>query len=149
MSARQSLARGLRSLIDSPNAGSSSEQSSYQNLLSPKSSAAASTSRPTSPRPSTPRQSSDDSTWDMVDDLPLRWATDFVPLAAAGSRLLNASVHSYALWNHDDLIPGRGGRLLAIITKSNILLYETPKGERAFRFAKVIGFHWTMKSSRS
>jgi hypothetical protein len=31
----------------------------------------------------------------------------------------------------------RGGQLLAVATKNNILLYETPKGERAFRFVKV------------
>lgn len=71
-----------------------------------------------------------------MDDLPLRWATDFVPLASAGSRLLNASILSYALWR-DDNRTGKGGQLLAVATKSNILLYETPRGERAFRFVKV------------
>lgn len=76
------------------------------------------------------RADSDD--WDMIEDLPLRWATDFVPLASPGSRLINSSVLSYAVWT------GSGtGRLLAVATKSNILLYETPRGERAFRFVKV------------
>lgn len=79
----------------------------------------------------------------MVDDLPLRWATDFVPLATAGSRLVNTSVLSYALWRNDDNRVGRGGQLLAIATKNNILLYETPKGERAFRFVKVRPFFVT------
>ena len=68
----------------------------------------------------------------MVDDLPLRWATDYVCLAAAGSRLVNTSVNCYSLWHQ-----GQGGALLAVATKSNILLYEKPKGERAFRFVKV------------
>jgi hypothetical protein len=91
------------------------------------------------PRPTPDRQqsgSSVDSSWDVVDDLPLRWATDYVPLAAAGSRLLNLSVISYALLR-DERSRGRGGALLAVATKSSILLYETPKGERAFRFMKV------------
>ena len=77
-----------------------------------------------------------DSSWDVVEDLPVRWATDFVPLAAPGSRLQNCSVHSYALWR-DENQRSRGGAFLAIIVKSNILLYETPKGERAFRYVKV------------
>lgn len=75
----------------------------------------------------------------MIDDLPLRWATDYVPLAAQGSRLLNTSVSSYALY-HDGNTRGRGGAHLAVATKSNILLYEKPKGERAFRFVKVSNF---------
>lgn len=71
----------------------------------------------------------------MVDDLPLRWATDYVPLASASSRLLHTSVLSYALWHDDRRV--RGSALLAVTTKSCILLYEAPKGERAFRFVKV------------
>jgi hypothetical protein len=75
------------------------------------------------------------SSWDVVEDLPLRWATDYVGLAAAGSRLLHTSVVCYALWRDRN---GRGlAALLAVATKSNILLYEKPKGERAFRFVKV------------
>ncbi len=92
-------------------------------------------SRPGSRSPSPNRQGSDDPTWDVVDDLPLRWATDFVPLASTGSRLANSSVISYALWNHSER--NTGGRMLAVATKTNILLYETPKGERAFHFVKV------------
>ncbi|TCD63481.1 hypothetical protein EIP91_005363 [Steccherinum ochraceum] len=74
-----------------------------------------------------------DSTWDMVDDLPLRWATDYVPLAGTGSRLTNTSVLAYALYR-DENQRSRGGAFLAVAVKSNIFLYETPKGERAFRF---------------
>lgn len=79
----------------------------------------------------------------MVDDLPLRWATDFVPLAVPGSRLVGATVVTFATWS-DDTRKGRaGGQLLAIATKSNVLLYETPKGERAYRFVKVSNICYT------
>ncbi|GLB34184.1 hypothetical protein LshimejAT787_0110680 [Lyophyllum shimeji] len=134
-----SLARGLKSLIDHPNGGSHAQGpsgSSYDKMLTSPSSATSSTrSTHVSERLAPNRKASDDSGWDVVDDLPLRWATDYVPLATNGSRLLNSSVISYALWS-DDSRKGRGGRLLAIATKNNILLYETPKGERAFRFVK-------------
>lgn len=76
-----------------------------------------------------------DAGWDLVDDLPLRWATDYVPLAVPGSRLMNASVLTYALWRNDD--QRHGSALLAVAIKSAVLLYESPKGERAFRFIKV------------
>ena len=86
----------------------------------------------------TPTQSMDsiDETWDVVDDLPYRWATDYVSLAISGSRLANTSVLFYDIWS-DPVVSGRKGALLAVATKSTILLYETPKGERAFRFVKV------------
>lgn len=74
--------------------------------------------------------------WDVVEDLPLRWAFDYVSLAISGSRLANTSVLFYDIWS-DPTISGRKGALLAVATKSTILLYETPKGERAFRFVKV------------
>ncbi|KAF8076773.1 hypothetical protein FPV67DRAFT_1605191 [Lyophyllum atratum] len=131
-----SFARGLKSLIDHPGTSHSHEPSgsSYDKMLSP-SPSPASTQQHSSGRMTPNRKPSDDSGWDVVEDLPLRWATDFVPLATTGSRLLNSSVISYALWT-DENRKGRGGRLLAIATKNNILLYETPKGERAFRFVK-------------
>lgn len=77
-----------------------------------------------------------DSTWDVVEDLPLRWALDYVSLAISGSRLANTSVLFYDIWA-DSANNGRKGALLAVATKSTILLYETPRGERAFRFVKV------------
>lgn len=87
------------------------------------------------------RVDSVDSSWDIVEDLPLRWATDYVSLASPGSRLVGMSVLSYALWTDDKLDKragaGNGGRMLAVSTKSNIFLYETPKGQRAFHFVKV------------
>lgn len=86
-------------------------------------------------RPIAERSSSSlDSGWDVVDDLPLRWATDYVPLAVPGSRLMNASVFTYALWRNED--QPRSSALLAVGIKSAVLLYESPKGERAFRFIK-------------
>jgi len=77
-----------------------------------------------------------DGTWDVVEDLPLRWASDYVSLAISGSRLANTSVLFYDIWT-DPTTGGSKGALLAVATKSTILLYETPKGERAFRFVKV------------
>ena len=86
----------------------------------------------------TPTRSVDsvDETWDLVEDLPLRWASDYVSLAISGSRLANTSVLFYDIWS-DAMTSGRKGALLAVATKSTILLYEAPKGERAFRFVKV------------
>ncbi|TBU47263.1 hypothetical protein BD309DRAFT_952396 [Dichomitus squalens] len=81
------------------------------------------------------RADSGDSDWDMVNELPLRWATNYTPLASSGSRLQNSSVLLYEVWRNEGQ-RGPGGVLLAIATKSSILLYEAPKGERAFRFSK-------------
>ena len=94
-----------------------------------------STRKTESKRSSQEPQAPIDSGWDVVDDLPLRWATDYVPLAVPGSRLMNASVLTYALWRNDD--QPRGSALLAVAIKSAVLLYESPRGERAFRFIKV------------
>ena len=86
-------------------------------------------------------ESLSDSQWEFVDldNMPLRWANDYVPLASPGSRLINQNIFSYALWS-DENRKGRGGQLLAVATKNSILLYETPKGERAFHFVKVRHF---------
>lgn len=82
--------------------------------------------------------SSEDSTWDTFEDLlPLRWANDFVPLAS--SKRLQSNVLFFVLRrNGVDDGDLRRPTLLALATKMNILLYETPKGERAFRFVKVL-----------
>ncbi|KAM6496153.1 hypothetical protein JOM56_008859 [Amanita muscaria] len=98
------------------------------------------TFRKRSPSPAAPtiaRSDSSDSSWEILDfeGHPQRWASDFVPLATPGSRLVGLNVLSYALWC-DEHRKGKGGQLLAVATKNNILLYETPKGERAFRFVK-------------
>lgn len=123
-----SITRGLKYLIDSP-IRTQQPATSFESYLAV---------------PMGRRQTvtaSADASWDVVDDLPLRWATDFVPLASAGSRLACASVISYTLWHEGGPGPfgGRHGRraLLAVATKYNIFLYEAPKGERAFHFVKV------------
>lgn len=143
---RDSIARGLETLIgaslthhlDHP-------PSSYPGRLSPFTAAGPSANvhssingSATTPIRLSPNRRNTDSTWEVVDDLPLRWATDFVPLGSTGSRLANALILFYALWGEER--KGKGGRLLAVATKSNILLYETPKGERAFRFVKVSNY---------
>ncbi|KAF8838617.1 hypothetical protein BDN67DRAFT_971241 [Paxillus ammoniavirescens] len=123
-----SITRGLKNLIIESPTRTQQPATSYQAHLS----------APAAKRQTT--TASADSSWDVVDDLPLRWATDFVPLASAGSRLASSSVIAYALWQEGGAGPGGGrhGRraLLAVATKSNIFLYETPKGERAFHFVK-------------
>lgn len=90
------------------------------------------------PRVSPRHQDSTSSTgsWDMVEDLPLRWATEYIPLATPNSRLANSSVLFFELWKKSPN-DGCGTAMLAIATKTSILLYETPKGERAFKFVKV------------
>ncbi|KIY42883.1 hypothetical protein FISHEDRAFT_68270 [Fistulina hepatica ATCC 64428] len=125
---QHSFARSLRSFIDQPlgagcvNSDSEPQTSSYHSMLSP--------SRIPNPRTLSPQL------WAVVEDeAPVRWATDFVPLAAPGSRLAQASIQSYAIWKQDDKRADRG-QLLAVATKTNVLLYETPRGERAFRFVK-------------
>ncbi|KAL0950093.1 hypothetical protein HGRIS_010094 [Hohenbuehelia grisea] len=152
-----SIARSIKSFIDNPHGHSQNasepSSSSYHRLLSPSPSASAviSSGRTSPVNPSAapqnghstrlqPQRADSTDGWDVVEDLPLRWATDFVPLASQGSRLVGTSVISYALWSEDklDKRTGRnaGGRLLAVATKSNIFLYETPRGERAFHFVK-------------
>jgi len=88
------------------------------------------------PLPRAPPQHQDSTgstnSWCMLDDVPLQWATDYVPLATPNSRLANSSVSFFELWKNDS----NGTALLAIATKTSILLYET-KGERAFRPVKV------------
>ena len=86
--------------------------------------------------PAPSRADSVDSEWDVVNELPLRWATNYTPLASAGSRLHDNSVTAYDIFRNEAQ-RGPGGVFLAIATKSSILLYEAPKGERAFRFSKV------------
>ncbi|KAF7352238.1 hypothetical protein MVEN_01187200 [Mycena venus] len=137
------VARGLKSLI--PPAASSSSAILHDCRRCQPGHAAAiylSSSTTTLAQRPPPRANSDESSWELVDDLPLRWARDFVPLASAGSRLVNASVLSFALWTRDEgARTGSRGQFLAVATKNNILLYETPPNERAFRFVKASSSH--------
>lgn len=128
-----SLTRGFRSLIVEQPVHSSEPQTSYQNIGPPQIPPKASSFSPLR-RGGT--NMTLDSSWDMVDDLPLRWATNYVPLASGGSRLSNTSVLFFEL-KRDENAGYRGPATLAVATKNSILLYETSKGERAFRFTKV------------
>ncbi|KAG8966019.1 hypothetical protein FRC03_012662 [Tulasnella sp. 419] len=91
----------------------------------------AANSSPTNSRDSL--DSTADSTWDFVDDMPIRWAQDYVPLASGNSRLSNVPVSFFEIYKGLD---GKGSIFLAIATRSNILLYEAPKGERLFKYVK-------------
>jgi hypothetical protein len=78
------VARGLKSLVPtaaSSSSGAPESSSSYQLLLTPQSSLNDGGSGPSPQRPSLaapvrllPRTKSDESSWEMVNDLPLRWA---------------------------------------------------------------------------
>lgn len=132
-----SITKGLRALmVESPVHQTEPHTSSYQNLMPSNVSPNRNSTISTPVRQNSASPSSVTDSWDVIDDLPLRWATDYVPLASQGSRLVNTSVNSYSLWQ-DGNARGRGSALLAVATKANILLYEKPKGERAFRFVKV------------
>lgn len=130
--AQGSITKGFRNLVvESPVAATPSTP--YSRLMPPE---VTSGNR-------TPESPSSEPGWDVIDDLPMRWATDFIPLATPGSRLMSTSANFYDIW-HEGGVQGRGSALLAIATKSNILLYEKPKGERAFRFVKVSDFVHTI-----
>jgi hypothetical protein len=139
-----SIAKGLKSLIlESPIAERASQSLASARFTPPgqisqRNVTPAGTEEKPGARLRPVRDDSNDSvnSWDVVDDLPLRWATDYVALASPGSRLSSSSVLSYDIRLNDDR-RSRGGALLAIATKTNILMYETPKGQRAFRFVKV------------
>ena len=147
---RSSIARSIKSLIDSPLIPPQTGHfSSYQpypsssSIDSIGSSLASNSSSPEKQILSPLRREPDDfGSWDIVDDQSIRWATDYVPLAPSGSRLAGTSTLLFATWS-DEGRKGHctGGKLLAIATKSNILLYETPRGERAYKFVKVCLTH--------
>ncbi|KAI0053699.1 hypothetical protein FA95DRAFT_478131 [Auriscalpium vulgare] len=122
-----SLAKGLKSLMISDTPAPPEASASYHSMMP-------SLAVPHDPRNTGPSRKMSTDSWEVIEDLPLRWATDFVPLAPAGSRLVNTSVLSYDVWR-DEVSP-RGGALLAVATKTGVFLYESPKGERAFRLVK-------------
>ncbi|KAJ7305390.1 hypothetical protein DFH08DRAFT_825086 [Mycena albidolilacea] len=99
------VARGLKSLVPtatSSSSGASESSSSYQPLLTPQSGSSSQRPSLAAPVRPPPRTNSAEGSWEMVDDLPLRWSQDFVPLVLAESRLVNASVLSCALWTRDE-----------------------------------------------
>lgn len=137
------LAKGLRNMrLDSPIVLAQPTYDTKEvSPFSPAgSSKASSTMRPDPQRSwsgeSTLMNPSVDSSWDVVEDLPIRWATDYVALASPGTRLCGTSVLCYDLWIEPSDYR-RGAAYLAVVVKTIVLLYHAPKGERAFRFVKV------------
>ena len=126
--ASNSIAKGLRSLvIDTPESSSPISPSGSKRLMFSRSSAV----------PALQRESSDPDAWDIVEDLPLRWATDFVPLTFANSRIFSLDVTRFELFRSENHAGRPSTMMLAVASKSCILIYEAPHGERAFRFVKV------------
>ncbi|KAF5333586.1 hypothetical protein D9611_002740 [Ephemerocybe angulata] len=132
-----SIARSIKSFINDGAPALQPEQPTpYHSLLTPTGPGPSfAGGAPGSGRMSPIRHDSNESAWDVVEELPLRWATDFVPLASPGSRLSSTSVTFYTTWS-DRTHRSNAAQLLAIATKNSILLYESPKGERAYRFVK-------------
>lgn len=84
------------------------------------------------PKPPT-RNTGMSSSWDTVEDLPLRWATDFEPFHHP--KVANTNILFFELWKSDE--NGNYGRtMLAIGTPKSIVLFEAPRGERAFTYVK-------------
>lgn len=138
--APHAIARGLRSMVlESPNSGHGSRPGTPADSTPSLINSAMSTSSLASDRPSIPQhQGTTDSadSWDMVDDLPLRWATNYVNLSGGSSRLLASSVLFFETMKLETGA-NKGTWMLAVATKTCIYLYESPKNERSFRFVKV------------
>jgi len=133
---RSSLARGIKALLDPGSATSPYATRSTPNLDFAAPSPVKGSSRSPSPSPPAPISRVDtSSSWDLVDEMALRWATDYVSLAQVGSRLAN-SIPLFFQLHKSESFGGRGPVMLVIATKASLLLYETPRGERAFRFVK-------------
>ncbi|KZT05574.1 uncharacterized protein LAESUDRAFT_655698 [Laetiporus sulphureus 93-53] len=144
-----SITKGLRNLvIDAPLAQPQAEPDPVTEPHASYSQVADSPvyTKPLPPRPSdSPIDAGSPSSWEMVDELPLMWAAHYTPLASPGSRLHNTSVLFFDHYRNENQ-RSRGGSLLAVATKSNIFLYEAPKGERAFHLIKEF---YTPLTSRS
>ena len=134
--AQSSISRSIKQLIDSPpQFGQNPSYQPYPPGSPNNTGGSPARNLPTPEKILAPlRRESDDSEWDIVEDQSMRWATDYTPLASSGSRLAGTSALLFATWSDEGR---KGGQLLAIATKGNILLYETPKGERAYKFVKV------------
>ncbi|KZT60170.1 hypothetical protein CALCODRAFT_492751 [Calocera cornea HHB12733] len=84
------------------------------------------------PRPAPPAAGTS-SSWDTIEDLPLRWATDFEPFHHP--KVANTNILFFELWRSNE--NGNYGRtMLAVGTSKSIVLFEAPRGERAFTFVK-------------
>ncbi|KAF8314699.1 hypothetical protein DL93DRAFT_2198497 [Clavulina sp. PMI_390] len=124
----RSISRGLRSLLISDHS-SHAAKSEPQSAITPSSSSQLDRSSSTLTRAAT------EEGWDLIEELPMRWATDFVPLAPASGKTPTIDVNRFELY-HSNGTFGRAGSLLALAAKSSILIFEAPQGERAFRFVK-------------
>lgn len=141
--AQNSIAKGLRSLvIDSPESSPVSPSGSKRHMFSRSGAGAP----PTPPKDSPDTPNADPDAWDLVDDLPLRWATDFVPLTSPNSRISSLDVTKFELFRSENNSGRPSTTMLAVASKSCILIYEAPHGERAFRFVKVTQERWKVCS---
>ncbi|KAF8341525.1 uncharacterized protein EI90DRAFT_3034226 [Cantharellus anzutake] len=117
----------------------------YSNLATPSSSRhSRASSTPSHPSSSL---SSGDPAWDIIDDLPLKWAKDYLPLAPAYLKLADGSVSKFELFQTDDRSKN-GPSVLAVGAKNHIYIFESGKGERAFRFAKELYTPFTVAHMR-
>ncbi|KAH7343385.1 hypothetical protein B0J17DRAFT_642193 [Rhizoctonia solani] len=91
---------------------------------------------PSRPTPTRSILSDTPGEWDIVEDLPLRWATDYVSLSRPGSKLAGLSVMFFELWKDLSGGPGAERTYLAVATRQCIFLYESIPAERAFRAVK-------------
>ncbi|CAE7224700.1 unnamed protein product [Rhizoctonia solani] len=91
---------------------------------------------PSRPTPTRSFLSDTPGEWDIIEDLPLRWATDYVSLSRPGSKLSGLSVMFFELWKDSSGGPGAERTYLAVATRQCIFLYESIPGERAFRAVK-------------
>jgi len=123
-----SLTRSLKSMVLDAHTGSRTATPS-------ESTSSLTATSISSDRPSPLHRESKDSTdsWDFVEDLPLRWATNYVNLATVGSKLVTQQVLFYEAYKDEK----KGSWLLAVATKTCILLYETPRDQKSFRFLRV------------
>ncbi|CCO33961.1 hypothetical protein BN14_08050 [Rhizoctonia solani AG-1 IB] len=92
---------------------------------------------PSRPAPTRSFLSDTPGEWDIIEDLPLRWATDYVSLSRPGSKLAGLSVMFFELWKDSSGGPGTERTYLAVATRQCIFLYESIPGERAFRAVKT------------
>jgi hypothetical protein len=124
-----SITRGLLSLIEGPTSPSRDKDTGHRSLpAAPRSTSSLSLSRPLS----IPSEAG----WDLVNDAPLRWATDYIPLAPGKSRAANSDVTCFELLSSKDH-NGQSSMVLAVASRSNILIYEALRSERAFRCVQV------------
>jgi hypothetical protein len=132
----RSLTKGLRSLITNEHTSSdatpkgTNSKHSRSSSLKEKTASAGQTSH-------TPSTTTTEFNWEAHDEAALRLATDYVPLGQPSSKLSSLDISSFDLYQSGSYGGSSAFALLAIASKSTILLYEASAGERVFRFHKV------------